>query len=258
MNKISELISLPVITIYESKQLGLISNILFDYKQKKCKYAVILNDDDNIKNIIKITDIFKIGKECVFLKNKTQIQLETNCLKELESLQNPINLPCYNLDGEYIGTCTDIIINDNFYIEELTLSSGKQIKAEIIFNIGEILLINNKKISINQFKPRLTIEKNNITKNTNNEQNVIILENISNEEKLDNKIDILQTSKIETQNTKIITDYRFLIGRILNKDIIAFNGEILAKQGSTINKDIVNKASNYGKLVEIARYSVRK
>ena len=76
------------------------------------------------------------------------------------------------------------------------------------------------------------------------------------------KVTILTNTKQETsqdiQNNKIITDFRFLIGRILNKDILALNGEIIAKNGNVINKDIVNKASYYGKLVEIARYSKQK
>lgn len=259
MYKISELISLPIISIYESKQLGIISNILFDYKLKKCKYAVVTDDNDCILNVIKITDIFKIGKECVFIKNKTKIQLESNCTKELENLQNPINLHTYNLDGEHLGICTDIIINDKFNIEELIINAGKQISIERVFNIGEIILINNDKLSINQFKPKPKFEKLDIIKITNNDQKVVILENNPQEQDNTKKSIISTLSKdIENQNTKIITDFRFLIGRVLNKDIIAFNGEILAKQGTTINKEIVNKASNYGKLVEIARYSIKK
>ena len=61
-------------------------------------------------------------------------------------------------------------------------------------------------------------------------------------------------SETNTQN-KIITDFRFLIGRILSQDVIALNGEMIARKDSIVTKDIVNKASSYGKLVEIARYS---
>ena len=70
---------------------------------------------------------------------------------------------------------------------------------------------------------------------------------------------MILSSLIKNEQTppsnKIITDFRFLIGRYLSQDIVAFNGELIAKKDAVITKDIVNKASSYGKLVEIARYS---
>ena len=73
-------------------------------------------------------------------------------------------------------------------------------------------------------------------------------------QKKSQNININQTQNSNTNN-KIITDFRFLIGRILSQDIIAINGELIAKKDAIVTKEIVNKASHFGKLVEIARYS---
>jgi len=254
MNKISEIISLPVISLYESQYCGIITNILFDYKQKKCKYAIIVNENDNIPKILKLSDIFKIGKDCIFIKNKTKIQLESNYSQELESLNNPINLNSYNLDGEYLGCCTDIIINNSFYINEIILDSSKKLPTCNIFNMGEIVLFDSNKISMKKFQPRQSIQKTKTNTIANTESRVVILSNNQNNQELQTHT----SPETSNQNTKIITDFRFLIGRILSKDIIAFNGEVVAKKDSIITKDIVNKASGYGKLVEIARYSNKK
>jgi len=243
MNKISEIISTPLISLYESEYLGIIYNVMFDYRQKKLNYACVLNESDNIPRLIKFNDIYKIGKQCIFIKNKTYIDLETNCEKELECCTNPINLKVYNLDGEFIGIANDIIINEKYEIDKLLLNNGKIIESKRIFNISNsLILIDNNQITLNKFKPKQNI----IKAKTPDETKVMILSNIKKEE------------PIASPPTKIITDSRFLVGRILSKDIVAINGEMIAKKDSVITMDTVNKASSYGKLVEIARYSNKK
>lgn len=243
MNKISDLISMPVISMYEGNHIGIIYNMLFDCKLKKCKYITILDEKENIPKTIHINNIYKIGKECVFIKNEECIELSCCNDNELFTYINPINMKVYNLNGESLGTCIDIKLNQNHSIEEIIINNSKTINSNEIFNIGKkIILINNNSLTLSKFKPKTKINKI----ENNNDNKVVILNNNDIKEK-----------KYE-QNNKIITDSRFLIGRILNKDIISFNGEIIAKNGSVINKEMINKASTHGKLIEIARYSNKK
>ncbi len=165
------------------------------------------------------------------------MDLESNCDKEIEENTNPINLKVYNLNCEYIGTSHDIIIDKDYKIDKIILNNGKVINRDEIFNIGKTTIIVGNDVSIQKFKP--------VTKN-------IKIQNV------EKKVMIL-SSLIKNEQTppsnKIITDFRFLIGRYLSQDIVAFNGELISKKDAVITKDIVNKASSYGKLVEIARYS---
>ena len=236
MYKISDIISTPVISLYEGEHIGIIYNIMFDYRQKKCNFACILNENDNIPRLIKFKDIFKIGNDCIFIKNLTCLDLETNCEKEMEENTNPINLKVYNLSCEFLGTSHDIIVDDNFRISQIVLNNGKIIERNDILNIGKSTIIVGSDVSIQKFKP---VVKS--IKIQNSPKKVMILSDFIN-------------SETNTQN-KIITDFRFLIGRILSQDVIALNGEMIARKDSIVTKDIVNKASFYGKLVEIARYS---
>ena len=236
MYKISDIISTPVISLYEGEHIGIIYNIMFDYRQKKCNFACILNENDNIPRLIKFKDIFKIGNDCIFIKNLTCLDLETNCEKEMEENTNPINLKVYNLSCEFLGTSHDIIVDDNFRISQIVLNNGKIIERNDILNIGKSPIIVGSDVSIQKFKP---VVKS--IKIQNSPKKVMILSDFIN-------------SETNTQN-KIITDFRFLIGRILSQDVIALNGEMIARKDSIVTKDIVNKASSYGKLVEIARYS---
>lgn len=238
MNKISDIISTPVISLFEGDYLGIIYNIMFDYRLRRCNYACVVDENDNIPHLIKFKDIFKIGSSCVFIKNKGYLSLETNCEKEIENNLNPLNQKVYDLDCNYLGTSQDVIIDDNYYISQIILNNGKIINKDEIFNIGKsAIIVGKSQISIQKLRP--------------SNKTIKI-------QKTDRRVTILSAppkDKLNTNNNKIITDFRFLIGRILSQDIIAINGELIAKKDAIVTKEIVNKASYFGKLVEIARYS---
>lgn len=237
MYKISDIISTPVISLYEGEYIGIVYNIMFDYKFKKCNYACILDENDNIPHLIKFKDIYKIGPSCIYIKNKSMLSLETNCEKEIEKNLNPINLKVFDLECNFLGTSQDIIIDDKYSIEKLILNNQKIITKEEIFNIGKTaIIIGKSKLNIKKLRPTSKVIKI---------------------QKTQQKVTILSSPKSNDfiPSNKILTDFRFLIGRILSQDIIAINGELIAKKDAVVTKEIVNKASYFGKLVEIARYS---
>ena len=244
MYKISNIISMPVISIFESEYYGIVYNVMIDCKYKKIKYICILNEKDNIPRVIAVDSIYKIGNDCIFIKNKECVSLQLNIDQELKDYSNPINLIAYDFEGKYLGIVNDAICNSKNKIEEFIINN-KSYSISDIFNIGtSAILVNNKKIDIKKFKPKQLI------KIPIYNEKVITLSSptpISNQ----------NNTHDDTHANKIITDFRFLTGRKLNKDVLATNGEIIAKTGSTITKEIINKASFYGKLVEIARYSAK-
>lgn len=245
MKKISEIISSNVISLYEGEELGYAYNIAFDYKTKKCKYLYILNEEENLINIAKFCDIYKIGIDCIYIKNSSLIELENNNECDLTRCKSPLNLKIYDACGKYLGVCHDIEIDDNNSIISLILNEEKKIEADKIINIGSVIIVGDKKISLSKFKPDKLIK---IAK-TPREEKVAIL---------DKEVEPIPKAKDSTPQNKIITDSRFLMGRKIIQDVIAFNGEMIARCGTTINKDILNKASLYGKLIEIARFSTNK
>lgn len=237
MKKISEVISMPVISLYESEFIGIVYNIMIDRKSKKINYACVMNEEENIPYLINFSNIYKIGKNCIFIKNKSHIELESNCCRELEKCINPINLNIYNINGELIGKSKDIVLNNNNQFEKILTTNDFEIPLNQIFNMSkDLILVDEKFTKINIFRPKLKIAKKPKTI-----EKVFILDN-----EIEKKID---------SNAKIITDSKFLIGRELNKDIIAMNGEIIAKKGSIVTKEIIKNASYFGRLIDISRYS---
>ena len=237
MKRLSNIISSVVISIYEAREIGIVYNISLDEKTKKCKYMCILNEENDITNVIHFRDIYSIGNDCVYIKNKEISELESNLDKDIEYCKSLLNLKVYDILGNYLGLCQDIEIDDNYQAINIITSNDKTIPVKQIINIGAVIITGSKKIPISKFKPQ-----NNIKIHSNiNTDKVAILSTVSN---------ITPTS-----NSRVVTDSNFLLGRKITKDITANNGEILAKSGSIINKEIIYKTGLYGKIIELSRYS---
>jgi len=161
MFKISQIISLPVISLFESELQGIIYNILFEPRSLKVKYMCILDENEGVQKVLLNSDLYTLGKDCIFIKNKQVLQLE--CAHECIMNNHPslLNLKVYNLKGEELGISNDIAIDDNLRINSIILTSNKIIDAKNIVNIGKsAILINDSNINIAKFKPKLKQIKN--------------------------------------------------------------------------------------------------
>jgi len=246
MYKVSEIISIPVISIFESELQGIVFNMLFDSRSKKCRFACILNEEESIEKSLDIIDIYQIGKDCIFVKNRTALELLSNHDCQHSEYIPLLNNQVYGLDGKLLGTVSDIELDDKFIIKNLILNNNTKITNKDIINIGKTIIItDNKSININKFKPRLKICDN---QQNLNKKDIVLLKNI------DEKIPQNEVVAKPTNN-KITTNETFLKGRILTKDILTINGELIAKNQSIITSETISKASMYGRLIELARYS---
>lgn len=55
--------------------------------------------------------------------------------------------------------------------------------------------------------------------------------------------------------TRIISDYSFLLGRVLSCNLTAYTGAIIAKEGTIVDDALVEKSRRYGKLVDLVLMS---
>ncbi len=72
----------------------------------------------------------------------------------------------------------------------------------------------------------------------------------------------LQTEKTEKVEKKTplstkrgITDFGFLLNRKITKNVLANNGEIIARANSIITTQTIKKIKNYGKIIELTQHS---
>lgn len=230
MYNLSNLISLPVISIYESKSIGIVHNLLFSNKTNRCVYLEIVSNDD-IKYILDYKDIKSIGSDSITISNCQKLSLIENEEYRLKSLSNPVNADIYDIAGNKIDKVCDITLDKHLKIENIILDSNKTIPLSHIVSFSDSVVIYSKnKVSIKSYKPRTKIPTT--------------------------KSPVVEV-KIEkpTYTTQKLTDQKTLLGRVVTKDITLPNGEILVKLGSTISQDTIRQLSKYGKIVELTRYS---
>lgn len=225
MTKLTNLISLPLINIYDLKVEGIIESVLIDFKTKKAKYVLVYNEDNDTYMVVSFSDIFKIGENAVLIANNSKITLYENMELSLKNLVNPLNSMCYNLDGVLLGKITEINLeNNNLHSIEI---------GNLCFQISHIIGLNenlaiicDKKTTLSRFKCK-------------NKFSFVGDNNI--------KVSVSSTNT----PTREIANYNFLLKRKVLKNIIGENGEVLLKSGSQITPATINKLKYYGRLKEL-------
>ena len=86
MSKISEIISKQVVSLYEAKFVGTVSNVVFDEKLSKLKSFIVLEENEDRELELSIKDVFYF-KDNIVVKNQDKLK---SIIFEAES-NNPIN-----------------------------------------------------------------------------------------------------------------------------------------------------------------------
>ena len=235
MNKLSQLISLPIINIYDAKIEGFVENIYINKDTKKIEQLIVYDEDYDAYKTILFAQIYKIGNDAIFIRNSSMITLSENLEPLPRNLVSPINAHCYNFDGKYLGKLEDLHFEGNTI--NYLLINGKQyaVKTAITINNKLLLLSSEKQVSIKNFRPHRR-KKTLISSSLNTNEPVV---NILN----------------SFAPIKQITNYNFLLNRVITQDIKNSSGEIIANKDTIITIKTINKLRRYGKLKELVLYS---
>lgn len=234
MIKLSQLISLPLINLYNLTIEGYIENTLLNPERKKLEQLIVYNENEDCRYVVNYSDIYKIGKNCVFITNYSKITLFENMELTSNKNVNPFNAECYSFDGEYIGKINEIYIQ-NGQINSMQINNTKY-DANAICGINNnlVILSQNKKINLKRFKhssKRINVQSKNIT---NIDEPVVT---------------IFQQNTIAP--SREITNYNFLLNRLILKDIKNQSGEVIANKNTLVTATTIQKLKYYGKIKEL-------
>ena len=238
MINVSQLISLPLISIYDGQILGIIKNVRFNPKNNKATYAEILCEEEDLNKVLNLKNVYKFGENSVLIKNKEYLDLFEEKELELTTHFNPITCPIFSIDGIFVGSVNDIELNKNLEINKIKICNKQEFQKNQILNFSNncvILNCENKKHKLCNFKSK---------------------QNISNI-KIENKVEIQTLANNNSElptNTKphrVLTDYKFLLNRTILKNIYSPNGELIAKENSKVTIKIIETARSCGKLIEL-------
>lgn len=262
MYNISQIISLPVISIYESCNVGIITEVLFDNTTKKAIALCIVDENEiSIKKSINMRSIYKIGADAVIIRNCDQINLQECNKMGAQNLVFPNNFTVFDTDGVKLGNVTDIELDSSYKITKIIVDNNTSINASRILTFKQnILIIKNSNLKLSSFKSSKKIKVNladdYVVKNLSNTHTINDETTTYNQEVNENINTVAQNpnTTISTPQ-KTITNYNFLIGRKVLQNIVNINGEILARKDSVITYKMLDNMRKYGKLCELMSYS---
>lgn len=270
MFKLSDFISKPIISIYEGTSEGIIKSAIFDKKFNKLKYFVIFDEFDNIieEKCLSIDKIYNIGENSIVIRNNTCIESVKNLESTFEK-NNPINMNVYDTTGKFMGMIADLKLDEKLYVKSILLNNSLEIPINNFLSSNKnIFIVQNsiKHISINNFAPKKINNKQNSAEEVyilKSEDEIIKrkIENALNQnlEPLNNdkRNILLKSKKIDLQlPNKITSDVNFLVGRKATKNIYSPTNEIIVKKNSVINTNNIETIKKYGKLKELATFSI--
>lgn len=238
MEKISKLLGKPIINIYEGALEGYVKNVLLDEKLDKIVWLEIFDDVSQEEKIVETKNIYNLNEDAIMIKNDEHVYIaETLILKAV----NPIGFKVYLSNGKYQDKIADASFDDKLNIQNIYFQNESELDKKSILSIGKNLIIQKAQpnLKISNFRPNKV--------------------KLNNALSTGDKVEILQS---ETMNStkmpkKILTTgYEFLIGRKVGQNIYTENGGLIAKKQSKITNQIIDVASQNGKLKELTTLSL--
>lgn len=243
--QLSEILSKPIISLYDGTNEGFVLNACFNKTLQKLKYLVISGNEDAENEEIYLLDVgsvFDFGQDAIVIKNNGVLELCSN-LDDTYSLNNPINSVAFDTKGTRLGTVRDVTL-DNALNVAYFMVDGEELDFSKLasFSNGTVIFQGENIVNVKKLRPNFK------KSNSINDTPVKILSLPKMEE---DKKYTLQEATIQrlTGNTSL------LLGRKLTRQIQTQNGELIAKKDARITPKIITTATHHQKLRELALYS---
>ena len=226
MEKISNNISKKVISLNEGEFIGYILDAVFDEDLDSLQGFLVVDDESEETFILNKENIKSVGDDCIMMDSTHNLKRSFD-----EYTFNPIGKNVYDVNGVYLGTVIDVVVQ------------GRAVRR-IITDKCEFFKRNIRKIG-----------KNNIIfgkkplKNTKKQALFVIGES------LNQKVTTLSVKEKQSKPYRIFANQSSIIGRTMTSDLYGYNNEIIAKKFDIINQNIINRAKLHNKLNFLLYYS---
>ena len=155
MQTFTQIIGLPVISIYNCEFVGTVMNMQLNKGQNGFSNLVISSDEDDLTYLLPIKNIYSVGSY-ILIRNKQILSISTDTF-----YPNIVNLLAVGLSGESFGRIKDIELTKNFKI--LNYVTDKKLDWRTLLTFNQNLAIFNdldKKVRKSNFAPKIVLPKN--------------------------------------------------------------------------------------------------
>lgn len=226
MEKISNNISKKVISLNEGEFIGYILDAVFDEDLDSLQGFLVVDDESEETFILKKENIKSVGDDCIMMDSAGNLKRSFD-----EDTFNPIGKNVYDVNGVYLGTVIDVVVQ------------GRAVRR-IITDKCEFFKRNIRKIG----KNNIIFGKRSL-KNTKRQALFVV------DESLNQKVTTLSVKEKQSKPYRIFANQSSIIGRTMTSDLYGYNNEIIAKKFDIINQNIINRAKLHNKLNFLLYYS---
>lgn len=260
MFKTSQIISKPVVSLYEGQSLGTIKNFVYDKKTSKIKGFFVFDDESEIgEHFIQTSKIYSIGENAIIVKNLDAL---SSTFFENHSEEDVINKKAMGVSGEDFGNIVDVVFDEKFLVSNFETSNCVSIPSNKLLSVGkDVVFFGEKSINISNFKPKTKISVSNLPEIKvsilNTSASVPIISNNFNEanfvggKKIEGVFDESFKRNEISFPKKILSNPKSVIGKHANKTIYGLNGEVVVRDMQIITDKIYQKAQKHQKLFEL-------
>ncbi|MBR4801088.1 MAG: PRC-barrel domain-containing protein [Clostridia bacterium] len=269
MNKTTDFLTLPVLSIADARIIGRVESVLFDETGKTAIYLTLSPDDKLM--------LLPYGK----ILNKTDAIVIDSTLSLVDACDVDMTT-LIALDGKEIYSQTGENKGRVEYVELFSGGKTSKICAEnasynssAFQKLGDILLLKqtkrrtvrhsipkdavNRKVEIFDVKKQNTAPvpaTNSETTIQPSTKKAVALEQgapLFSQDALEKIVgkELVYDATDERTPARVISDYDFLLGRTLLRDLTTYAGVLLAKRGTLVTRELVETATRYGKLVDL-------
>lgn len=135
MYRLTDIISKPVISISEGKQIGTAESAVFNKTLSKLTHISVFDLELEDKVYIPASYILNMEKEAIMVKGASpqdETPLEDNC---------PINAPVYDEEGGLLGRTTDIHLDKTFSVIEIDVAEGGKFSPQNIISYSKHAIV---------------------------------------------------------------------------------------------------------------------
>ena len=228
MFKISELVGKNLLDVNSAQDFGQICDFVYDKTTGAGAFA---------------TNIGKYEIEKIF-SVKDAVSVVAAAEKDVgETLVGKV---AYDTTGKYLGKIYDVEFGNTLKPRKITLIDGTEYSRGKIYAVKDVALIRAKTPA----RPKRPAKVRTATTST---AAVITMTAIP-----DNAIE--QASRNKPVNARWLQnrkygDFSFLVGKVTDKTITNFQGEVMVKYGEKVTQEILRQAKISGKLIELCLHT---
>ncbi len=242
MLSFEDLKDLKVLSKIDFCIIGKIADIVLDESMKKIAYFLCINSEESF--LVPMSEILSYG-DIVTVEDK--VECRGFCDVDFTSLKQLVGKEVYSDEGYNLGKVTNVMFSDKGKVNKILID-------DIPLKISEIQGVGNLILMKPPIKRRSRRKNTDLTALANEDDAVKLLSGSENNQ--ENPAGNSPSSSenailLEHTPPRVVSDYNFLLGRILSADLYTFGGSLIAYKNNRITIEMVEKARLNGKLLEL-------